>query len=130
MTTETQLIAALTQALAPVPVWRLFAPQHTDEQPIQTPYVLVSRELFDDQQFSGFCAADVGMQGSYIVDCLHHDYAGARSLAYKVANVFKANGGAMNSLFEERDPGMRVFRVTGSFDLWEDDALAAPQPGP
>jgi len=115
MNGEAALYQAMAAQVAPVPVYRLHAPQADDLQPVRTPYVIFSREQFSGADLENFCDADVSLTDSYIVDCLHHDYAGARELNRQMTAVFRAFKAAPDSVFEDYDAAMRVYRITSSF---------------
>ena len=115
--TEAMLYMAMQAQVTPVPVWRLHAPQADDQHPVQTPYVIFAREQYSESSIEDFCAAEANLADSYLVDCLHHDYAGARELNRQMTAVFKAFGAAPDSVFEDYDSSMRVYRVTSSFVL-------------
>jgi len=117
MNGESALYAAMSAQVAPTPVWRLHAPQADDQHPVQTPYVIFSRELFGDSNIEDFCAADTDLADAYLVDCIHHTYAGARELSRQMTAVFKAFNAPLESSFEDYDPAMRVYRISSSYTL-------------
>ena len=129
MTTETDVYNALVAAVAPIPVYRLHAPQENDDQPNNVPYVIFTRELFKDDQFDTFCTA-VGesMSGAYIVDCFALEYAQARSMIKDIVSQFNQIGLGPDSVFEDWERTTRVYRISSSFTLWEAGALTAPSP--
>jgi len=115
--TEAMLYAAMQAQVAPVPVWRLHAPQSDDQHSVQTPYIIFTREQYNEASIEDFCAAETSLADSYLVDCLHHNYAGARELNRLMTAVYKAFGAVPESVFEDYDSQMRVYRVTSSFVL-------------
>ena len=128
MSTETDIIAAMNAAVTPAPVYRLHAPQLDDDHPSQVPMVVFTRELFDDQQFQAFCVTADGqtLNASYLVDCFALDYAEARRMMAGIIAGFKPLNMMPESVFEDWEPTTRVYRVSGSFTLWETGALSAP----
>ena len=117
MNGEVALYNAMVAQVAPVPVYRLHAPQQDDQHPIKVPYVVFSREQFSDGGLTDFCAADAALSSSYIVDCFDDNYAGARELNRQMTAVFKAFAASPDSVFEDYEPGTRIYRLSSLFTL-------------
>jgi len=117
VSSEKALYAAMSAQVAPVPVYRLHAPQSDDQHPVQTPYIIFTREMFSEAPIEDFCEADTDLADAYLVDCIHHEYAGARELNRQMTAVFKAFNAPVESSFEDYDPSMRVYRVSSSYTL-------------
>ena len=122
MSTEFDIFAAIQAAVAPTPVYRIVAPELTDDLPVQTPYVVFERDISIDYQSQSTCGAG-GYDASYIVDCLHHEYDGARTLIAAINTALRGLSLELEQVYEDRD-APRVYRCSGSFSNWERDALA------
>lgn len=117
MSSEAALYAAMAAQVAPVPVYRLAAPQLSDEQPDNVPYIVFSRESYSEGGLENFCAADSALADSYIVDCYDVSYSGARELSRNMTAVFRAFHSAVDSVFEDFEAGTRIYRISSSYTL-------------
>jgi hypothetical protein len=120
--TESDIFAAIQAAVAPTPVYRIVAPELTDDRPVQTPYVVFERDISVDYQSQSTCGVG-GYDVSYIVDCLHHEYGGARGMVAAINTALRGLSLEFEQVYEDRD-ATRVYRCSGSFSNWESDALA------
>ena len=114
---EATLYQAMAAQVAPVPVYRLHAPQLDDQHPDKVPYVVFSREQFNGGDMTDFCAADAALTDSYIVDCFDVSYAGARELNRQMTAVFKAFQATPESVAEDWEQETRVYRISSLFTL-------------
>ena len=117
MNGESALYAAMAAQVAPVPVYRLHAPQLDDQHPDQVPYIVFSREQFSGAGLEDFCAADAALNDSYLVDCFDVSYAGARELNRQMTAVFKAFQAVPESVAEDWEPDTRIYRISSLFTL-------------
>lgn len=123
MATEIDIYNALVAAAAPVPVYRIHAPQLTDEQPIATPFVVFERSVSADFESQSYCGS-AGFNADYLVDCIDKDYAGARQLLVSLQTALKGFSLEFEYIYEDRDRTTRAYICSGSFTNWERDALA------
>ena len=117
MNGEATLYQAMVAQVAPVPVYRLHAPQQDDQQPDVVPYIVFSREQFSDNGFANFCAVDTPLTDNYVVDCFDVSYAGARELNRQMTAVFKAFQANPESVAEDWEPTTRIYRISSLFTL-------------
>jgi len=116
MTDERDLVAALSAALQPTPVFWGFAPLETAETPPSLPLVVVQRLNYSTAGYEDMCEGDYLGDTLLVVDAWSLGYEDARVLAASArAAVSGAGGWRLQGESDFFEPNFRAWRIQGQW---------------
>jgi hypothetical protein len=116
MADERDLVAALTIALDPTPVWWGFAPFESSGEPPTLPMVVVQRTSFSTTEYETMCEGEYTGNTLVVIDAWALTYEQARALATQAREAATGvEDWRLQNEADQFDPGFRAWRIQGQW---------------
>ncbi len=117
MASESELVAALAEALAPIAVAWGWNPFESAEKPASLPVVTVRRSLFSTAAYEDMCeAGEVQGDTTLLVHSWAAGYQDARELNAQVREVILGEGGwTLQTETDIYEPNFRAWQIEGQW---------------